>query len=153
MSDAPEERPAPEAVPPLEVHLADPVAAFLRTRGYDPFHEVYFNGRIADLLAVRDGELVAVELKLRDYKAAHRQAMAYQVGCHLSYVALPLPTARLCLRKHRGAFEDSGVGLLAVHAGEVREALVARHHEKRFLPFLADGLLASFAHVRRRADG
>jgi hypothetical protein len=57
-------------------------------------------------------------------------------------VGLPLPSALECLRRHRHEFETSGAGLLAVNMpeGDVRELLPARHHEGRFLPFLADAL-------------
>ncbi|MFA5862803.1 MAG: hypothetical protein WDA16_14015, partial [Candidatus Thermoplasmatota archaeon] len=101
-----------------------------------------FNGRIADVVALRDDEVVGVELKLRDYRTAHRQALAYQVGCHRTFVALPLESAMLCVRRHESAFRESGAGLLAVRMpeGDVSEVLPARHHEKRFLPFVADGL-------------
>lgn len=126
----------------LERDLCAPVARHLQAQGYRTFEEVYFNGRIADIIAVKDDEVVAVELKLADYRTAHRQAVAYQVGCHRSYVGLPLDAALRCLRKHRRAFEQSGAGLLAVRMPEgiVTELLPARHHEQRFLPFLADAL-------------
>jgi hypothetical protein len=145
--------------PYLERALTAPVARHLRASGYRTFEEVYFNGRIADLVGVKGEEVVAVELKLRDFKQAHRQAVAYQVGCHRSFVGLPLERALECLRQHRHEFETSGAGLLAVRMPEgdtpasldagspprrneadVRELLPARHHEGRFLPFLADAL-------------
>lgn len=131
------------AAPPfLEAALAPPVARHLQGQGYRTFLEVPFNGRIADIIAVKDEEVVAVELKLADYRTAHRQAVAYQVGCHRSFVALPFEAAMLCLRKHKHAFDESGAGLLGVRMpdGDVRELLPARHHEQRFLPFLADFL-------------
>lgn len=146
------------AVPRLESELAEPVALYLMERGYEAYLEVPFNGRIADVVGVKGEEVVAVELKLRDYKSAHRQALAYQVGCHRTFVGLPLEVALLCLRKHRSAFHASGVGLLGVHtlpSGEpvdVRELLPARHHEARFLPFLADGLRSLTAFVRDATD-
>jgi len=126
----------------LERALAAPVARHLQAQGYRTFEEVYFNGRIADLVALKDEEVVAVELKLANYREAHRQAVAYQVGCHRSYAALPLDAALVAMRKHRNEFVTSGAGLLAVNmpAGDVRELLPARHHEGRFLPFLADHL-------------
>lgn len=134
-------------VPRLERELALPVGRYLEAQGYEAFYEVSFNGRIADVIALRDEEVVAVELKLRDVRTAHRQALAYQVGCHRSYVGLPLETALLALRRHKHAFQTSGTGLLAVQitpgdAEEpmVRELLPARTHEGRFLPFLADAL-------------
>jgi hypothetical protein len=128
--------------PYLERALAPPVTRHLRAGGYRTFEEVYFNGRIADVVGVKGEEVVAVELKLRDFKQAHRQAVAYQVGCHRTFVGLPLERALECLRRHRHEFEESGAGLLAVRmpAGDVRELLPARHHEGRFLPFLADAL-------------
>lgn len=128
--------------PYLEAALAEPVGRHLASQGYATFFEVHFNGRIADVIGVLGEEVVAVELKLRDYRMAHRQAMAYQVGCHRSYVGVPLPTALEALRRHRHEFERSGTGLLAVNMpeGDVRELLPARTHEGRFLPFLADAL-------------
>lgn len=129
-------------VPRLEAELAPPVAAHFHERGYNVWLEVPFNGRIADVIAVKGDEVVAVELKLRDYRQALRQAMAYQVGCHRSFVGLPLPVALDCLRRHGHALRHSGAGLLAVNmpGGDVRELAPARTHEGRFLPFLADAL-------------
>lgn len=128
----------------LERALAAPIARHLQAQGYRTFEEVHFNGRIADLIALKGEEVVAVELKLANYREAHRQAIAYQVGCHRTFAALPLEAALLAMRKHRGEFEKSGAGLLAVHmpAGVVTELMPARHHEGRFLPFLADHLRA-----------
>lgn len=128
------------AVPALESELAAPVGRYLSGRGYEPFFEVSFNGRIADVIALKGDEIVAVELKLRDHRTAHRQAMAYQVGCHRSYIGVPLETALLALRRERHAFQTSGTGILAVDAGDVRELLPARLHETRHLPFMADAL-------------
>lgn len=127
-------------VPKLERELAAPVGAYFAEQGYETFFEVYFNGRIADVIALQGDEVVAVELKLRDHRTALRQAIAYQVGCHRSYVGVPLETALAALRRDRHAFATSGTGLLAVEEGAVRELLPARFHEARHLPFLADAL-------------
>lgn len=131
-------------VPRLEAELAPPVADHLTGLGYETFLEVPFNGRIADVIGVKGEEVVAVELKLRDYRTAHRQAMAYQVGCHRTYVALPLSVSLECLRRHRHEFNQSGAGLLAVNMAaarpDVRELLAPRFHEGRFLPFLGEAL-------------
>lgn len=144
-------------IPALERALAAPVGRHLEAQGYEAFYEVPFNGRIADVIAVsreprlggtppqRGGtepqhEVVAVELKLRDYKTALRQAIAYQVGCHRSYVGVPLETALQVLRRDRHAFASVGTGLLAVEGEDVRELLPARLHEGRHLPFLAEAL-------------
>jgi len=130
------------AVPALESELAEPVGRYFAAQGYDPHYEVHFNGRIADVIALKDDEVVAVELKLRDYRTAHRQAMAYQVGCQRSYIGVPLETALLALRRDRHAFGESGTGILAIDGASVRELLPARLHANRHLPFLADALRA-----------
>jgi hypothetical protein len=129
-------------IPRLERELAAPVAGHFQAQGYTTVLEVYFNHRIADVIAVRGEEVVAVELKLRDFRGAHRQAIAYQVGCHRSYLGLPLPVALDCLRRHGHALATSGTGLLAINMpqGDVRELAPARLHEGRFLPFLAAAL-------------
>lgn len=142
-------------VPRLEAELAPPVARHFQRAGYRVWLEVPFNGRIADVIAIKDEEVVAVELKLTNFREAHRQAMAYQVGCHRSFVGLPLPIALDALRRHRHAFETAGTGLMAINMpyaldgeseaaaarrADVRELLPARTHEGRFLPFLADAL-------------
>jgi len=129
-------------VPALESELAEPVGRFLEAQGYDVSYEVHFNGRIADVIGVKGDEVVAVELKLRDWRTAHRQAMAYQVGCQRSYIGVPLETALLALRRDRHAFETSGTGVLAVDGGSVREIVPARLHANRHLPFMADALRA-----------
>ena len=128
--------------PFLERDLTPHVAAHLEGSGYRVWAEVPFNGRIADLVAVKEDEVVGVELKLRDFRQAHRQALAYQVGCHRTFVGLPLDSAFDCLRRHRHAFHTSGAGLFAVNMpdGDVRELLPARPHAGRLLPFLADAL-------------
>ena len=135
------------AVPPLESALFPPVARHFRERGYAIQAEVDVNGRYADVLALGPEGLVAVELKLTDWKGALRQAVAYQVGVERSYVGLPLDTAMTVLRK-RSAYETEGVGLLAVHPpdGSVRELIPARP-SARHLPFMADRLRAGFVRI------
>lgn len=151
------------AVPPLEAQLFVPVARHFQDRGYRVAREVDVNGRFADIVALGDdlvaaaatagskaettGDLVAVELKLTDWRGALRQAMAYQVGVERSYVGLPLDTAMTVLRR-RNAYEAEGVGLLAVHPpdGSVRELIPARR-SPRHLPFLADRLREGFVRL------
>lgn len=137
------------AVPAREAHLLEPVAAHLERRGFDLLAEVDVNGRIADLVGFGPEGLIAVELKLTDWRGALRQAMAYQVGVERSYVALPLDTAMTVVRRASG-FEAEGVGLLAVHPPDasVREILPARP-SARHLPFVADRLRTLFRTLAR----
>ena len=108
------------------------------------YGEVEIAGRWADLVAVSDEEVVAVELKLRAWREAIRQAIAYQLGADRSFVALPLARAQDAHR-HRFAFEREGVGLLAVDASaRVRTVLPAASSPRR-MPFIADDLRRDLA--------
>lgn len=103
--------------------------------GYTVRHEVPLHGRVADVLAQRGDELVAVELKLEDWREALAQAMHYQLAATRAYIGMPLDQAILPLRQ-RSRLERQGIGLLAVHPlGEVRTLLEARESVRR-LPFL-----------------
>lgn len=132
-----------DLLPGRENLLTIPVARHFVSEGYRVAGEVDVHGRYADLVAVRGEDVVGVELKLADWKAAHRQALAYQLGCHRSYVALPLVKAARVAASHRAAFERDGLGLLGVNhpEGDVR-VLVEAGESPRLLPFLAGGLAA-----------
>lgn len=122
--------------PRREDALRPAVAETLRKRGCRVRHEVAFNERIADLVGVDGETVVAVELKLEDWRTALTQARAYQVGAPRSYVALPIDLARDVAEEHGEAFEEPGVGLLGVDPpGTVRTLIEARISD-RTLPFL-----------------
>ena len=124
----------------LEAWLREPVRAHFEREEWGLRDEVPLNGRYADLVAQRDGELVAVELKMEDWREALAQAMHYQVAAHRAFIAMPLNHAILPLRQ-RSRLERQGVGLLGVHPlGEVRVLLEARESARR-LPFLTQHTL------------
>lgn len=127
----------------LEAWLREPIAARFRGMGYAVRHEIPLNGRYADVLAGRDEQLVAVELKLTNWKEALAQAMHYQLAAQKSYVAMPLSKAHAPMRS-RSRFERQGVGVLAVAPdGDVRILIDARESDRR-LPFLTQGVLESW---------
>jgi len=120
------------------------VAAWLEAAGYRVRPEVPIVGRWADLVGVGEDSLVAVELKLRDWAEALRQATAYQVGADRAWVAMPLAAASRAYRQ-RWRFEAQGVGLLAVDdRGGVRMPISAGP-SPRLLPFVREGVLTSEA--------
>lgn len=128
------------AAPEREEGLRPPVREHLEATGFEVRDEVRFNGRVADLVGVRGDQVVAVELKLRDWTTAHDQAKAYQVGAHRAAVALPHGKAESVAAK-QSRFEESGVGLWGVTwpGGEV-EVLRRSEPADRTLPFLAAAL-------------
>ena len=126
----------------LEAQLAAPVTAWLRGSGYRVGAEVPILGRRADLVGAGDDALVAVELKLRDWRGALRQAIAYQLAADRAWVAMPLAAASSAYRA-RWRFEADGVGLLAVDdRGGVRAPIPAGP-SPRLLPFLRERFLAA----------
>ena len=137
-------------MPLLERDLAAPVAGHLESLGYRVFAEVDIAGRWADLVGI-GADVVAVELKLRAWREALRQATAYQLAADRAYVALPLRWAQEAHRK-RFAFEREGIGLLAVDPeGMVRTVLSAGPSPRR-MPALTDGLREDLGAVDAIAD-
>jgi hypothetical protein len=132
----------------LEEDLRRPVAEFLQKDGMRVMHEVPINGRIADLVGV--GEvLIAVELKLTDWKTGLRQAMAYQLACERSYLCMPFHQAlRVVYRAHY--LEKEGIGLLGClpETGEVR-VMIPAERSRRLLPFMADAVRSSASRGHR----
>ncbi len=113
-----------------------PLARHFESKGLRAIAEVPVAGRRADLVAVGDGEIVAVELKVARWFEAVRQAVSYQIWADRAYVALPFPRA-LKVYRHRDRFDAEGVGLLAVLDGQVRTFLTAAPSPRLF-PALSD---------------
>jgi hypothetical protein len=125
----------------LEAQLVGPVAAWLHGDGYRVEAEVPILGRRADLVGAREDALVAVELKMRDWREALRQAMAYQLAADRVFVAMPLAAASAAYRA-RWRFDTEGVGLLAVDdRGGVRMPIPACP-SRRLLPYLRERVIA-----------
>lgn len=134
-------------MPPIEEDLRPIVEQYFRGRGFRTYHEVFLLERWIDLLAVKD-EVVAVELKIRDWRQAVKQATMYQLAADYTFVAMPWENA-FTANRHRGAFEDDGVGLLAVRGDAVRVLLDPQQSLRR-LPWLAEDLKAEGGPVRKR---
>jgi len=128
-----------------ESDLVGPVRLFLESRGYAVLGEIPAGGRRADLVGVGDS-IVAVELKLRDWRGALRQAMAYQLGAEYAWVAMPLAAAAGALR-YRDRFEREGIGLLGVMGRESRP-LIEPRPSPRMLPPLQDTTRTAWTAVR-----
>ncbi len=126
----------------LESELLPPVVAWLHEGGYRVAAEVPILGRRADLVGAREQTLVAVELKMTDWREALRQALAYQLAADRVWVAMPLAAASAAYRQ-RWRFEAENVGLLAVdERGGVRTPIAAGP-SPRLLPYLRERVLAA----------
>ncbi len=161
--------------PSLEEDLRDPVAKALREDGYSVRHEVWINGRIADLYAFDDdGTTLAVELKLTDWQKASVQAMAYQLGALYTYVALPMAVIPRVVR-NADMLKRHNIGLIGVEPPETEapgfetadrapteapppEPVEGPHvrvifealESDRYLPFLAEKIVRDAKRPKRR---
>src|SRR5207249_4434463 len=101
-----------------------PVHRFLEARGFEVLDEKRLFSRKIDIVARKRGEVVAVELKLREWKDAIEQARLNLRVSNYSYVALEDPLARFASRLFLDAIEN-GIGLLSVN-GSASEVLRPR---------------------------
>lgn len=123
-----------------EEDLKAGLKTFFRSHGYRAYTEVRMINRWVDLVAVKDGRVVAVELKVSDWRQALRQAVAYQLGADYSFVAMPFKHACKAYR-NRFWFKKEGVGLIAIrpHRKDVR-ILLEPERSTRMMPIVRDNL-------------
>lgn len=123
-----------------EEDLKAGMKSFFRNLGYRAYTEVRMIARWVDLVAVKDDEVVAVELKLSDWKQAIRQAVAYQLGADFSFVAMPFENACKAY-KNRYWFTREGVGLIAIrpYHKDIR-ILIEPDRSTRMMPIVRDNL-------------
>jgi hypothetical protein len=99
----------------LELELIKPVIDYFSKQGYIVKREVKIGFYKADIIAFKRENVVAVELKLRDWKKAIIQAKNYQLGADYVYIAVPLMRSFNILKKAKHKFEIEGIGLLIVN--------------------------------------
>lgn len=123
-----------------EEDLKGGLKSFFRSHGYRAYTEVRMINRWVDLVAVKEDEIVAVELKISDWKQALRQAVAYQLGADYTFVAMPFDNACKAY-KNRFYFQKEGVGLIAIrpHHKDIR-ILLEPERSARMMPIVRDNL-------------
>jgi hypothetical protein len=123
-----------------EEDLKGGLKSFFRSHGYRAYTEVRMINRWVDLVAVKEDEVVAVELKISDWKQALRQAVAYQLGADYTFVAMPFKHACKAY-KNRYWFQKEGVGLIAIrpHRKDIR-ILLEPERSGRLMPMVRDNL-------------
>lgn len=149
-----------------EIHLRGSLEAFFAEHGYRTFAEVRMVNRWVDLVAVGNGRIIAVEMKLEKWREAIRQAVAYQLGADFTAVGMPLGKA-IDAYRNRFYFHKEGVGLFGVRVRtpEVR-VLIEPERSTRMMPIIRDNLFdvvlvdgeevivpRSSKHIRERTTG
>jgi len=99
----------------LELELIKPVSEYLKKQGYNVYTEVNIGFHRADLLGLKCDEVVAVELKLTDWKKAIIQAKNYMLGADYVYLAVPLLKSYNILRKAEYFLKKEGIGFLVTN--------------------------------------
>ena len=117
----------------LELELIKPVSDYFKKQGYDVKHEIRIGFCRADLVAFKKDEVIAIELKLRDWKKAIIQAKNYQLGADYVYLAVPLFKSYNILRKAEHILNKEGIGLLIIKEKncEVRNIIDAKPSKKK----------------------
>ena len=117
----------------LELELIKPVSDYFKNQGYLVKHEIRIGFCRADLIGFKDDKVVAVELKLKDWKKAIVQAKNYQLGADFVFLAVPLSRVYSIIRKAEYHLKKEGIGLLVVKENnrDVRKIIDAKPSEKK----------------------
>lgn len=118
----------------LELELIKPVSNYFKNQGYNIRYEVKIGFCRADILAFKKDKVVAIELKLKDWKKAIIQLKNYQLGADFVYLAVPLFRVYSILRKAKHILEKDGIGLLVITEEncEVRKIIDPKPSQKKF---------------------
>lgn len=111
----------------LERSLRRPVHDFFNQRGYSVSDEIALFARRIDIVATRRREVIAVELKLHDWREALDQARLNLRVSNYSYVALQEPSAGFSGRV-LAQFIQYGVGLLCINSAAYEVLRPVRSH-------------------------
>ncbi|MBU0498106.1 MAG: hypothetical protein KKC68_00200 [Candidatus Thermoplasmatota archaeon] len=131
------EKPLPETqINPYyyELELIHPMEQYLTIKGYIVQHEVKIGFCRADLVGFKKNEVLAVELKLKEWNKALIQARNYQLGADYVYIGIPLLRAGSLLRKKQTILESEGIGVYTINekSGAVHQLLPAQPSSKKF---------------------
>lgn len=114
----------------IEKDLVLPLTQYFCKKGYKIALEVPIYRNRIDMVAYNKFSIIAVELKINNWKRALKQATYYQFGSDFTYVAMPLyESYRAYWNKFR--FEKKGVGIIAINIkdGSIRELLKPKQSE------------------------
>jgi hypothetical protein len=116
-----------------ECELINPVDNYLKKLGYQLKHEVKIGFCRADIIGLKKDNIIAIELKLREWKKAIIQAKNYQLGADYVYIAIPLLQAPTLLRKKQHILEHEGIGVLTINEKtcKVHELIPAQLSKKK----------------------
>ena len=95
----------------LEKEMYPQIESFLENEGFNCSREVQFLNRHIDLVGVNDDKIIAIEIKIKDWKKALQQALTCRLCVHETYVAM---WHEFIHRIPVDLFEEYGIGLMSV---------------------------------------
>jgi len=123
----------------LEKNLRKPVRQFFESKNYTVFDEVKLFQRGIDIIAKRRSTIIAVELKMRNWRRAVQQACLDLRVSDYAFIALPETIwSRIDWRIYYEAY-NHGLGLLSVD-GEASQ-IMRPDRSKRIQPSLRRNFL------------
>ncbi len=124
--------------------LEQPESPFPTSRVAFEFY--YMSGKTDVVAATEDGDLLAFEAKLADWRKALAQAYRSTSFCHFSYVVMPSQAAVVALR-NEGEFRRRRVGLCSVSENGVHVHIAATRREP-IQPWLTGSAMEHIAQGR-----
>jgi hypothetical protein len=98
-----------------EHELVHPVQSYFVSTAEAIFFEVSIGFCRADMVVFqKNHDILAIELKLADWKKALIQAQNYQLATDFVYLAFPSSKSKLVLKKAKNTLENKGIGLLSI---------------------------------------
>ncbi len=94
-----------------ECELYPPIVDYLKNEGYNYYEEIKFLTRYIDLVGHKKKKLIAIEVKVSNWKKALQQALACRLCAHESYIAL---SEKFVHRVQLDILKEYGIGLIAV---------------------------------------
>ena len=126
----------------LELELIKPVSDYFKKLNYNVFYEIRIGFCRADIVCFKNIEVVAIELKLKNWKKAIIQAKNYQLGADFVYIAVPLMRSYNILRKAEDKLKNEGIGFLVINEkdSEVRKIINAKSSKRKICNISENGI-------------
>jgi len=113
-----------------EQHIQDMIYFAIKSRHETVGVEISVLNRCIDIAYLNgEQELITIEIKLRDWRQAVRQALDHQIYADRSYICLPKPQ-RSMNPDLEALLEDSGIGLIWFEAESLESGQIKMEEVK-----------------------
>ena len=128
--------------PIREIDLQKICGQYFRENGFLTQEEVPFLLKVADLLCFHEGtgECVAIEVKVRDWRKALKQALVYQMMADRVYIAMSNKYIKSVDCK---LLEENSVGLISLDINGTVKLISEAALSPRRLPYFTSQVLAT----------